>query len=191
MSMKLHPQIIGRAPRLGYTTDAATDKKAKEEGSNYEYQKINDGYYACISGANTYIIEVTNTTIGCSCPAMTHRKTEHHLDACKHILALSELSITPQEPTTEETKKLLRWDGWIGEDIMIPPESYQSQARKKQKKQKPEQRAARANDHERWKGMTPAQMCEAMDDKELAKNANRGGVAAIAEQEKRKKEAMI
>ena len=43
----------------------------------------------------------------------------------------------------------------------------------------------RAAQRHRWDGMTPAQMCEAMDIKELTKNARRGGVAAIAELERR------
>ena len=44
---------------------------------------------------------------------------------------------------------------------------------------------SRAAQRHRWDGMTPAQMCEAMDMKELSKNARRGGVAAITELERR------
>ena len=47
------------------------------------------------------------------------------------------------------------------------------------------QAEARAAQRHRWDGMTPAQMCEAMDMKELSKNARRGGVAAITELERR------
>ena len=45
--------------------------------------------------------------------------------------------------------------------------------------------AERAAQRHRWDGMTPAEMCRAMDLKELRMNARRGGVAAIAELERR------
>ena len=44
---------------------------------------------------------------------------------------------------------------------------------------------ARIERRRRYDGMTPAQMCESMGDAELNKNARRGGVAALAEQERR------
>lgn len=46
--------------------------------------------------------------------------------------------------------------------------------------------AYRAAARSRWDGLTPSQMCEIMSDAELNKNARRGGVAAIAEVERRK-----
>lgn len=45
--------------------------------------------------------------------------------------------------------------------------------------------AERAEQRHRWDGMTPVQMCQSMDMKELRMNARRGGVAAIAELERR------
>ena len=45
--------------------------------------------------------------------------------------------------------------------------------------------AKRAQQRSKYRGMTPAQMCQAMGDKELMTNVRRGGVAAIAELERR------
>ena len=45
--------------------------------------------------------------------------------------------------------------------------------------------AARAATRARYRGMTTAQMAAAMDDKELERNARKGGTAAIAELERR------
>jgi len=47
----------------------------------------------------------------------------------------------------------------------------------------------RAAQRTRWDGLTPAQMCEMMDVQELRRNARRGGVAAIAEEERRAAES--
>lgn len=45
--------------------------------------------------------------------------------------------------------------------------------------------AARAARRKRNAGLTPAEMCQAMPAKELDRNVRRGGVAAIAEKERR------
>lgn len=45
---------------------------------------------------------------------------------------------------------------------------------------------ARAARRARNAGLTPAEMCQAMPAKELDRNVRRGGIAAIAEKERRK-----
>lgn len=210
--MKLHPLVSSRAPRNGYVCDVATNKKAREEGKDYKYYVISPGYYACKSNEEIYVVEETAKTVGCSCQAMTFRKDKNHADVCKHIVAMGFLDETPATPLTEALKKLFRWNGWIGENFLIPPASYtQTQGRKKKPKPLPPQeptpdpgrkkktrqpmittadrsKVIEAAERHKWDGMSPAQMCEAMDDVELNKNARRGGVAALAEVERRKKE---
>lgn len=49
--------------------------------------------------------------------------------------------------------------------------------------------AARAARRKRNAGLTPAEMCRQMPAKELDRNARRGGIAAIAEKERRQTKA--
>lgn len=201
--MILHPIVSQRAPRLCPVSDVETSAKARAEGSEYAWYVISPGYYACVHNDQIYTIEETAETIGCSCPKMTFRNQKDHNDVCKHVLAFRVLAEPPATPLTEPLKKAFRFEGYIGETFLIPPSAYQRQGTKKKAKPtpkpkptpetKPETKATecqeRTHTQDRWKGMSPAQMCQAMSDAELRKNARRGGVAAIAEVERRKAEA--
>ena len=63
-----------------------------------------------------------------------------------------------------------------------------SQIERLSKNRKRSQAEINRENMRRFDGLTPSQMCEMMDDKELRMNARKGGVAAIAELEKRRKE---
>jgi hypothetical protein len=190
--MKLHPTVTKRAPRLGFVTDVETDRKAREEGGEYRYERISLEWFACIHEENVYVIEVTGDTFGCSCQAMTYGKT--HSDACKHITALSRLDLGEMPPVSEEIKKLLRWEGWIGETTLIPPAAYSTQAGKKKEKRipihDPERKPGRkAEDRDerrrRYESMTQDEIVRSLPLAELETYANRGAPNAIKELERR------
>jgi hypothetical protein len=181
--MNLKHEIKHRAPRNGYVCDAATDRKAREECHDYDYYVISPGFYLCQHGKNRYVIEESINSVGCACEAMTFNKNPG--EVCKHIVAMSFLDEVPIEPVSEEVRKMLRWEGWIGEVILLPPSSYQQKKRQppihdpdRQPRAKAEERKAK---HLKYDGMNMKQMLASMDDTEIAKNARKGGVAAIAE----------
>ena len=205
--MKLHGKVTRRAPRHGFVSDVDTNLKASQEGHEYEYQQISPGFFIVIHGEAAYVIEEGKKHIGCSCPDMTHRKT--HQDGCKHLIAFNRRTKDATGTLTDEMADLLRKQGWTGDIVLIPPKETETKAKTKAEakaKTKAEAKAKkvpihdpartpgpggekRKDDKHRWDGMTPAQMCEAMSDTELRKNARKGGVAAIAEVARRETEA--
>jgi hypothetical protein len=181
--MKLHHAIKHRAPRNGYICDAATDKKAKTEAAEYTWQVISPGFYLCQHGKNGYVIEESVNSVGCACEAMTFNKNPG--EVCKHIVAMSFLDEVPREPVSEDIRKMLRWEGWIGEIILLPPSSYQQKKKLPHVHDPDRQPGAKAEErkvkHLKYDGMNMEQMLASMDDAEIEKNARKGGVAAIAE----------
>jgi len=186
--MNLHPHITNWAPRLGFVTDLDENLKAHNEASEYEFQKISPDFFLCEHGDNAYVIAEKGKTIGCSCPAMTFRKT--HADGCKHIIAYAALQTSPTAPVSSETEALLQGAGWTG-DPLHPPATPKQEKKKlpniKDPARKPGKQApSRADRHERYQSMTPEQIIAGMSDAELASCAKRGAEMAIDEQERRK-----
>ncbi len=187
--MNLHPLSTNWAPSLGFVLDADAYLKAQQEASEYEYQKISPGFFLCKHGDNAYVIGDAGKTVGCSCPAMTFRKT--HADGCKHISAFLRVQ-EPPDPISPETETLLRDAGWTG-DPLHPP------AAEPKKKKKPsahnparepeKQATTRAQQHKQYESMTPEQIIAGMSDAELRRNAKKGAPMAIDELERREANA--
>ena len=174
--MKLHADIVRRAPRLGSVSDVETDRKATEEGPEYKWWKITLGQYMCEHGENTYKIEDDGKTISCACEYMTYRCRPGEI--CKHIIAYLKLRSPPAVAPMGELKRLLQDAGMMGDQTQPPA------------KAKPERTPAppaesRSERRKRYDEMTAEEIVRGMDDVELNRNAGKGGVAAIAELERR------
>ena len=172
--MKLHAEIVRWAPRLGSVSDVETDRKATEEEVEYKWWKITLGQYVCEHGENAYKIEDGGKTISCACEYMTYRCRLGEI--CKHIIAYLKLRSPPAVAPMGELKRLLQDAGMM--DNQSPTEA------------KPERTPAppaesRSERRKRYDEMTAKGIVRGMDDVELKRNAGKGGVAAIAELERR------
>ena len=180
--MKIDSIIVKRAQRHGLICTADRDLKARQEQHSYEWYMIGTGYFACVHGQKAHVIEETQRTLACSCMDMTHRCRNG--EGCKHTIAFGNLLQLPVQPVPDEIAILLREQGWTGERLLLPPKDapeVEPKPTRREAYMEPERKDQRA----KYDGLTPAQMCQAMDIKELTKNARRGGVAAIAELERR------
>jgi len=180
--IKLDSKIVMKAKRHGYISTADRDMKARQEQHRYTWHMISTGFYACINGEKAHVVEATQRTIGCSCMDMIFRCRPG--EVCKHVLAFGHLAQLPVQPVTDEIDGLLRAQGWTGERLLLPPVEAAKEP-ETQEPETPEPESPKQN-KQRFDGLTPNQMCEAMDDEELNRNARRGGVAAIAEQKHRR-----
>lgn len=186
--MKLDSKVVMRAQRYGCISTVDRDMKARQEQHRYEWYMIGTGFFACVNDAKVHVIEETQKTLGCSCMDMTHRCRPG--EVCKHIIAFGNLLHLPVQPVPDAIAVLLRDQGWKGDRLLFPPaNAAQEQESKEPKIRQPyTEPAGKKQDRHRFEGLTPDQMCRMMDDKELNRNAKKGGVAAIAEQERRNEE---
>lgn len=109
--MKLHVDIVRRAPRLGSVTHVETDRKATEEGSEYKWWKIALGHYVCEHGEDAYKIEDDGKAIGCACGYMTYHCRLG--ETCEHIVAYLKLRSPPAATPIGELRRLLQDAGVI------------------------------------------------------------------------------
>jgi len=174
--VKLHTDIVRRAPRLGSVSEVATDRKATDKGSEYKWWKIVLGQYVCEHGENAYKIEDDGKTISCACENMTYRCRPG--ETCEHIVAYLKLRSPPTTAPVGELKRLLQDAGMLGDQPQPP-------AKAEPERTPTPQAETRAERQERYEGMTAEEIVRGMDNAELKRNANNGGLAAIAELKRR------
>ncbi|MEA3382759.1 MAG: hypothetical protein U9Q87_18170, partial [Pseudomonadota bacterium] len=184
--MKLHANITRTAPFMEITLDPKTLEESIAEAKDYDFYFISPGYYLCVHGNNAYAISEYKKRVGCACPDMTYR-CKPPRDSCKHLRVFCSLEDLPSKPATPEMAELLKAAGWIGKPLH-PPE-MQKRSKKKPPKdpdRKPQPQApTRAQKMQSYAGKTTEEIVRSMPLPELQRNAKRGGVACVAELERR------
>nr|QNO41560.1 hypothetical protein HEBJAHIM_00001 [Methanosarcinales archaeon ANME-2c ERB4]QNO42114.1 hypothetical protein INBEEEIC_00016 [Methanosarcinales archaeon ANME-2c ERB4]QNO42272.1 hypothetical protein CCKMDOMK_00001 [Methanosarcinales archaeon ANME-2c ERB4]QNO42480.1 hypothetical protein LBOOMNCC_00033 [Methanosarcinales archaeon ANME-2c ERB4]QNO42565.1 hypothetical protein MMDHCPHC_00001 [Methanosarcinales archaeon ANME-2c ERB4] len=185
--IRLEANITRLAPRLGFRCDVDRDRKSREE--SYTFRMLSPGYYLCIcSGGKAYAISETQKTMGCACEDMTYNCTPPY-DVCKHLIAFARLPDVPTAPLSPAYEQLLRAAGWTGERLHPPNEQKKKLPPLRDPARQESPRAAsRAAD--RNSSSSVAERVAAMGLQELKRNAGKGGVACIAELERRMAAAM-
>ncbi len=190
--MNVSGDITSFAPKEGYICDAKKHKKAFTE--KYDFRLVSPGYFLCVNGDNAYAISEYAGKVGCGCEDMTYRCPGD--EVCKHLIAFLNLDEYPLKPIDDEHRNALKAAGWTGTKLHPPknvqatkqdvPEQKRKQPNIHDPERKPTQKAnKRAETKQNYAGKTAEQMVRAMSDKELARNAKKGGVAAIAEVKRR------
>lgn len=184
--MKLHSNVTRFVPDDGFIMDAKKEKKANEE--HYDFFFISPGWYLCVSKKNAYCISQYMNKIGCSCYDMRMRCKNKSV--CKHLIQFMNLKNLPDTDISNEFRELLEAAGWIG-TVLKPPDRPENRQRQKlpnahDPERKPVPQAAqREKAKKTYVGKTAEQIVQGMDDTELRRNACKGGVAAIAELQRR------
>lgn len=192
--MKLKANITRFAPRDGYICDAKKHDKAIEE--EYEFFFISPGYFLCTTEeGDAYAISEYMQKIGCGCEDMTYNCKGK--EVCKHLIKFMLLKEMPDKEIKEDMAQLLKAAGWSGTPL-TPPDRPENRRRKpklpniKDPARKPGKKAAeRAERRAQYEKMTPQQIIEGMDRKELEQNARRGAPMAIAELARREAEQAV
>ncbi len=190
--MNLHANIQRTAPAFETTSDLATDTAGAQE--EYDFRFISPAYFLCIHGENAYAISEYKKRIGCACEDMTYR-CKPPRDACKHIRGFVRLQEYPTNPIDAGMIQLLKAAGWIGSKLH-PPDLPKPAKKKlpniKAPERKPQPQATtRAQKHAEYAGKSTEQIVRGMSNADVIKNAGRGGVACIAEKERREKAGVI
>ena len=188
--MNLHANIQRTAPAFETTSDLATDTAGAQE--EYDFRFISPGYFLCIHGDNAYAISEYKKRIGCACEDMTYR-CKPPRDACKHIRGFVLLKEYPTNPIDAGMIQLLKAAGWIGAKLH-PPDLPKKAKKKLPHAKSPErqpQAATRAQKSAQYAGKSTIEIVKAMSNEEVRKNAAKGGVACIAEKERREKAGVI
>lgn len=216
--LNIKPFVSNVALRAGMVSDIDTSVASRQEAGAYNYRIIAPGFFLCIHGDNGYVISESMKTIGCSCPDMTFRKTHQdvckHILAFASLdypvadsIDTEMVKLLMQGGWTEvgsilcpprgerkggkapEPPKSKAWVPHANAKVQEPPAKAEVEKPEAKKADAQPDRRQQRNAQDKWKGMTPAEMCQSMDDKELRANARRGGVAAIAEMKRRKAES--
>ena len=179
--IRLEANITRLAPRLGFRCDATKDKKSREE--SYIFQMISPGYYLCIvASGKAYAISESQKAMGCACEDMTYRCEPHYV--CKHLLAFDRLPDVPTAPLSPAYEQLIRAAGWTGARLH-PPDGPKAKLPPLHDPARQESSRAAGRAAARNSSLSVADRVTAMGIDELKKNAGKGGVACVAELERR------
>ena len=192
--MKLKAEMTRFAPRDGYICDVEKERKATSEV--YGYFLISPRYFLCVNGKKAYTISEYMQKISCACEDMTFRCQEK--EVCKHLIQFMLLENPHDLPEiSEDMAQLLIAAGWSGTPLTPPdrPENRRHRPRLPNihdPARAPQPQAdTRAERHKKYESMTPPQIIAEMGDKELERNARKGGPLAIAEMNRRKAERAV
>lgn len=189
--MNLHATITRTAPAFETTSDLATETAGAQE--EYDFRFISPGYFLCIHGDNAYAISEYKKRIGCACEDMTYR-CKPPRDACKHIRGFVRLQEYPTNPIDAGMIQLLKAAGWIGSKLHPPdlPRKKKQLPNIKDPERSPQPQATtRAQKHAEYAGKSTDEIVRGMSNGDVIRNASKGGVACVAELERRKKAGVI
>lgn len=191
--MKLNSAITRTVPVLGFVCDVETDRKARAEEGDYDFRLISPGYFLCIHNETSYVISEYLQRFGCACQNMTYRLKGN--DACKHINAFYALVDYPLTPIDADMAQLLKAAGWIGSKLHPPdlpkPAKKKLPHAKSPERQPQPQATTRAQAHDEYAGKSTDEIVRAMSNKDVIKNAAKGGVACVAEKKRRETAGVI
>ena len=184
--MKVEAHITRTAPIFGYICDVDKNNKAIAEAEEYDWRLISPGYYICKHDEIAYVLSEYRGRIACSCGDMKYRCQGS--EVCKHIIAFLKLKNLPSKPIDQDMEQLLKAAGWIGKKLHPPatPKKEKLPPIKDPERKPQPQAERRAVSHQSYEGKTAEQIVKEMPLKELRRNARKGGIAAIAELQRRK-----
>ena len=190
--MKLEANITRFAPSNGFICEVDKHRKATEE--DYDFRFISPGYYLCSHEGNAYAISDYKGKIGCACADMTFNCKGK--EVCKHLEKFMRLKDLPSNPVDEEMIQLLEAAGWAGQKLTPPDRPGNRKKKRLPNIHDPDRKPVpQATQREKCKksydGKSAEEIVQAMDGKELERNARKGGVMAIKELARREAERAV